>query len=58
MMKGSVMAMQCPDCDAVFYLLGDFIEGEGQIVRAGTTHSDDCPKCLAVCTEAGMYEDD
>jgi predicted Zn finger-like uncharacterized protein len=53
-MNGSVMAMQCPDCDAVFYLLGDFINGEGQLVRAGEIHSDDCAKCKAICDEVGM----
>lgn len=57
-MNGSVMAMKCPDCDAVFYLFGDFINGEGQLVRAGEIDSRDCPKCHAVCEEAGMYAND
>ena len=58
MMEGSVMAMKCPDCNATFYLFGDFINGEGQIVRAGEIESTDCAKCHAVCEEAGMYAND
>ena len=58
MMEGSIMALKCPDCSATFYLFGDFINGEGQIVRAGEINSRDCNKCDAVCREAGMYADD
>jgi len=45
MLKGSVMQLICPECDAKYYLFGDFIESEGQIVRAATNHWSTCSKC-------------
>tara|TARA_Y100000004_G_C8953680_1_gene429764 strand:+ start:3099 stop:3272 length:174 start_codon:yes stop_codon:yes gene_type:complete len=57
-MNGSVMAIKCPDCDATFFLFGDFVNGEGQFVRAGERDSRECEKCHAVCTEVGFYEHD
>lgn len=57
-MKGSIMKMVCPDCESAFYLFGDFINGEGQIVRAGDIHVSECKKCFAIAKEAGMVIND
>ena len=48
------MQMICPECDAVFYLFGDFIGGEGRLVRAGDTPIADCNRCLILAKETGM----
>lgn len=56
-MKGSIMKLECPDCGAGFYYFGDFMIGEGRIVRAGHTPSDDCKRCAEICDELGLGEE-
>lgn len=42
------MAVQCPDCDAIFILHGDFGQNKGQFVRAAETAWEDCAKCMKI----------
>ena len=56
MMEGQIMCLKCPDCEATFYLFGDFINDEGQIVRAGHTHISECQKCSNLGKEVGLIE--
>lgn len=48
------MAMICPECDAMYYLFGDFIGAEGKLVRAGDTPIIACDRCLILARETGM----
>ena len=52
-MKG-LMLLKCPACDAVYMLDGDFINGEGRIVRASSTEAAECYKCSVICEEVGI----
>ena len=55
-MEGSIMKMICPDCNAAFYVFGDFIGGEGQIVRASDIPISECERCEKLAKEVGMDE--
>ncbi len=57
MMEGQIMCLKCPDCSATFYLFGDFINDEGQIVRAGDTHIRECERCWNLAKEVGFDEE-
>ena len=46
--------MRCPTCDAVYFLHGNFINGEGQIIRLSETQTDDCEKCSMIALECGL----
>lgn len=42
------MAVQCPSCEAIFILHGDFGQKEGQFVRVSETDWHDCDKCMEI----------
>jgi primosomal protein N' len=42
------MAIQCPDCDAIFLLHGDFGQQQGQFVRMATTSWESCDRCMKI----------
>lgn len=57
MLEGSIMEMKCPECDAKYYLFGDFIEGKGQFVRAASNHWATCSKCTIIHFELFLEEE-
>ena len=52
----SITMLKCPECDAVYILSGDFFENEGRILRASTTHANDCKRCAIIGAEIGLTE--
>jgi len=50
----AIMMMRCPDCDAVYFCHGDFINTEGQIIRMSEIPHEDCKKCCAIALECGL----
>ena len=53
-MINAVMMMRCPDCDAVYFMHGDFIESEGQLIRMSDIPHQDCEKCSVIAVECGF----
>ena len=51
-MKG---LLKCPEpsCDAVYLLVGDFFNNQGQIQRLSSKPSDSCARCKAISDENG-----
>lgn len=50
----AVMMMRCPDCDAVYFMHGDFIQSEGQLIRMCDIPHEDCQKCSVIAVECGF----
>lgn len=50
----AVMLLRCATCEAVYFLHGDFLESEGQIIRMAETPHEDCEKCILIATECGF----
>ena len=48
MLEGSIMQLICPECNAKYYLFGDFIADKGQFVRASERHWSQCQKCTII----------
>lgn len=51
-----IMLMNCPECEAIFMLRGDFLENEGQIIRACDIPHWECQKCSAINEIVGFSE--
>ena len=49
-----VAILVCPDCDARYYLIGNFSENEGRMIRASDVNRLDCERCNELHTRMGF----
>lgn len=49
-----VAILLCPDCEARYYLVGNFSKNEGRMIRLGEVAHLDCDRCDELHTRMGF----
>ena len=46
--------VECPDCDANYFGVGDFFNDRGRIIRLGTIEDKNCQRCKKISEIVGL----